>query len=403
MIDRDALMARAREQLPDVIALRRALHRRPELGNHMPETRARVLEALAPLDLEIELSEATSGLVATLRGARPGPCILLRADMDALPMPEDTGLDYGSEIEGRMHACGHDAHTAMLVGAARLLAGEREQLPGEVKLFFQTGEEGHFGARLALEEGLLERGRSPDAAFALHADSRLAVGRVASRPGALLASVNDWSVRVKGRGGHAAIPHTVVDPIQAACEIVTSLQTMVTRRVSAFDPVVLTTTKIHAGTAGNVIPETAYLVGTMRAMSETSRLAAEEGIHRVAYGVGQAHGVEVEVEIENGYPVTVNDARMTGAARAIANDLLGERAFIELRSPVMGGEDFSYILERWPGTMLFIGLRPRDVEDADPVHSNRMQIDEDGMAVGVALHVAVAKRFLGAGGIESLG
>ena len=182
----------------------------------------------------------------------------------------------------------------------------------------------------------------------------------------------------------------------------TALQTMVTRRVSAFDPVVLTTTKIRAGTADNVIPESAYLLGTMRAMSEASRRTAEEGIHRVAHGIGQAHGVEVEVEVHNGYPVTVNDARMTGAARAIANDLLGERAFIELRSPVMGGEDFSYILERWPGTMLFVGLRPRDVEDPDPVHSNRMQIDEDGMAVGVALHVAVAKRFLSSGGIEAL-
>jgi amidohydrolase len=400
MTDVDSQLAQAQARLPEAVALRRAIHRRPELGNDLPETRARVLDALAPLGLDIELSEATSGFVATLRGGREGPCILLRADMDALPMPEDTGLDYASEIEGRMHACGHDAHTAMLVGAAQLLAETRQDLAGEVKFFFQTGEEGHFGARIALEEGLLERGREPDAAFALHIDPRMPVGRVAGRPGVLLASVNDWTMCVKGRGGHASMPHTAVDPIPAACEIVTALQTMVTRRISAFDPVVLTTTKIRAGTTDNVIPETANLLGTLRATSERSQRKAVEGIHQVAQGVAAAHGVEVEVTMHDGYPVTVNDATFTDGARSVANAVLGERAFIDMPAPAMGGEDFSYILERWPGAMLFLGLRQRDSADPHPVHSNRMQLDEDGMAVGIALHAAVARRFLVGGDLD---
>jgi len=207
----------------------------------------------------------------------------------------------------------------------------------------------------------------------------MGVGRVAARPGALRASVNDWSKHVKGRGGHAAMPHNAVDPIPAACEIVTALQTMVTRHVSAFDPVVLTTTRIRAGTTDNVIPESAHLLGTLRATSEASRMKAEEGIHRVAYGVAQAHGVDVEVDIHNGYPVTVNDARVTDTARDVCASLLGERGYIEIPSPVMGGEDFSYILERVPGAMLFLGLREAGAKKPAPVHSNRMRIDEPGI------------------------
>ncbi len=206
-------------------------------------------------------------------------------------------------------------------------------------------------------------------------------------------------MRVKGRGGHASMPHTAVDPIPAACEIVTALQNMVTRTISAFDPVVLTTTKIRAGTTGNVIPETANMLGTLRATSERSRQAAIDGIHRVARGVGEAHGVDVEVTLHDGYPVTVNDETVTLGARSVANALLGERAFVDMPAPAMGGEDFSYILERWPGAMLFLGLRPKDVANPEPVHSNRMQLDEDGMAVGMALHAAVAERFLSGGGL----
>jgi len=391
----DALQREAEDLMPSVIDLRRALHRTPELGNHLPETRALVLEALTDLDLPIEDSENTSSFVATLKGGSPGPCLMLRADMDALPMPEDSGLDFASETPGRMHACGHDAHTAMLVGAARLLAGHRSTLAGDIKFFFQTGEEGHFGAKICAEEGLLDRDREPDAVFALHIDPRMACGRVAGRSGALLASTTEWEVKIKGKGGHASMPHNAVDPIPAACEMVAALQSMVTRRIDAFDPAVITTTQVHAGTTDNVIPEIARLSGTLRATSERSRMEAEEGIHRIAQGVAMAHAVDAEVTVASGYPVTHNEESFTQFARGVVGEILGDKGYAEMPSPLMGGEDFSYLLQRWPGAMFFLGMRDPEIKEPAPVHSNRMVLDEAGMIHGMRLHAALALGFLG--------
>jgi amidohydrolase len=398
----DDLHAAAREQLKEAIELRRRIHRHPELGLHLPETRRAVLEAIEPLGLEIELCEKTSGVIATLHGAHPGRSVLLRADMDALPMPEDTGLEFASTQQGRMHACGHDAHTAMLVGAAKLLATQRDVIEGDVKLFFQPGEEGHFGAREMLAEGLLDGDRAPDAVFAMHIEPRLPTGRTASRSGPILASTSDFKIELTGKGGHASMPHDTLDPIPVACEIVTALQTMVTRRVNAFDPVVLTVAKIESGSTYNVIPETARLVGTLRATSEAAQRVAEEGIHRVVQGIASAHGLEARVDMHDGYPVTVNDVGFQQFAAEVAEDILGEGSHVEMPSPVMGAEDFSYLLQRWPGAMLFLGMRDPAVEKPAPCHSNRMQIDEEGMAAGIALHSAVALRFL-AGEAEAHG
>jgi hippurate hydrolase len=388
------LQHEAEALVPSVIELRRALHRIPELGNDLPETRALVLEALSDLDLRIEESELTTSFVATLKGGSPGRCLMLRADMDALPMPEDSGLDYASETPGRMHACGHDAHTAMLVGAARLLAAHADSLAGDVKFFFQTGEEGHFGAKICSEEGLLDRGREPDAAFALHIDPRMACGRVAGRSGALLASTTEWEIKIKGKGGHASMPHNAVDPIPAACEIVAAIQSMVTRRIDAFDPAVITTTQVHAGTTDNVIPEIARLSGTLRATSERSRSVAEEGIYRIAQGVAQAHAVDAEVSVASGYPVTHNEDSFTQFARGVVDRVLGEGSYTEMPSPLMGGEDFSYLLQRWPGAMFFLGMRDPAIQEPAPVHSNRMVLDESGMIHGMLVHAAMALSFL---------
>jgi len=395
--DRETLLREARELLPGAVALRRRIHQSPELGLQLPETTAAVLESLADLDLEVRRGAGSSGFVATLRGARPGPSILLRADMDALPMPEDTGLEFASRHPDRMHACGHDAHTAMLAGAARLLARRRESLAGEVKLFFQAGEEGHFGARVALEEGVLDSDRAPDAAFAIHVDPRLPVGRVASRPGPLLAAADVLFVQVRGRGGHASMPHDAVDPIPVACEMVQAFQTFVTRRIPAFDPVVLTVTKIDTGTTNNVIPEIANMMGTLRSTSEDSRERAHKGIARVAEGVAGAHDCEAKVTWVSGYPVTVNDRGFTDFTREVTSELLGERSFVEMTAPVMGAEDFSYLLQRWPGAMVFLGVRPDDPSLVAPCHSNRMCLNEDGMLAGIALHAAVALRYLAGG------
>jgi hippurate hydrolase len=390
-----ALLDEARKELPDAVRLRRRIHRNPELGLVLPDTQRAVLEALEGLGLEVATGGATSAVVATLRGVRPGPTLLLRADMDALPMSEESGLEYASQHAGRMHACGHDAHVAMLAGAAKLLARRRAELAGTVKLLFQPGEEGFAGARVLIEEGLLEREPRVDAAFAIHVDSTLPLGRIALRPGPILAAGDVLSIDVSGRGGHASMPHLAADPIPVACEIVSALQSFVTRRINAFDPVVITVSRIQAGTTSNVIPASASLLGTIRSVSEATRTAAHEGVRRIAAGVAAAHGLEAKVHIIPGYPVTVNDAGFAGFASGVAGDLLGAGGVIEMPAPVMGAEDFSYVLARVPGALVFLGARPAGDEVA-PLHSNRMVLDEDAMAAGIALHTAVSMRWLAA-------
>ena len=251
--DISTLTAESLDLLDDTIALRRRLHEWPELGNHLPKTREEVLAALEGLPLGIKLHETTSGIVASLEGTRPGPTVLLRGDMDALPMPEDTGVDFSSRVENVMHACGHDTHTAMLVGAARLLSSHRDQLQGRVVFMFQPGEEGHAGARFMLEEGLLDVGRLSDGsvsevtgAFAIHTTSSLPTGFVSTRGGPIMASSDTLAIRVIGRGGHGSEPFRTLDPIPAACEIVGALQTLMTRRINVFNPGVLTVTQVHA-------------------------------------------------------------------------------------------------------------------------------------------------------------
>lgn len=396
----DGLLDEARALLPEMVALRRRIHENPELGLVLPDTQKAVLEALAPLELEIATGGRTSAVVATLRGGRAaaahaGPTLLLRADMDALPMPEHTGLPYASRHEGRMHACGHDAHVAMLVGAARLLARRRAELPGIVKLLFQPGEEGFGGARILIEEGLLEAAPRVEAAFAIHVDSSLPSGRLALRPGPIMAAADVISIELEGRGGHASMPHLALDPIPAACEIVLALQSFVTRRIDVFDPVVITVTRVQAGSAANVVPASASLLGTIRSTSERSRAAAHEGVRRVAEGVAAAHGLEARVHVVPGYPVTVNDAGFAAFAREVAGALLGAPALVDMPAPVMGAEDFSYLLQRVPGAIVFLGARPPG-QRGEPLHSSRMVLDEEAMAQGAALHAAMALRWLSA-------
>ncbi len=390
----EALMAEAGELLPDAVALRRKIHANPELGLDLPETAAAVLESLEGIDLEIARSEKSSGFLATLRGARPGPSILLRADMDALPMQEDTDLEFKSRIEGRMHACGHDAHTAMLSLAARLLDRHRDELAGNVVLMFQPGEEGYFGAKVMIDEGLLDGVPDLGAAFAIHINTQHPPGVVASRPGPIMAAADIFQVLLKGKGGHASMPHDAIDPIPVACEIVQALQTLVTRRIDVFDPVVLTVSQISAGTTSNVIPESARLLGTLRSTSEGARERAQEGIRRVATQVAAAHQVEADVVVVNGYPVTVNDADFSSFARSVATDLLGGDAYLDMPSPLMGAEDFSCVLHKVPGAMVVLGVRPTGEGPRAPVHSNRMMLNEEGMQAGIALHAAVALRYL---------
>jgi amidohydrolase len=391
----------AQELLPEAVALRRRIHAKPELGLNLPLTTEAVLDGLGGLDVGISRGPSTSGLIVSLSGTRPGSqsgrTILLRGDMDALPMPEETGLDFASEITGRMHACGHDAHTAMLVQAVHLLHRHRDELAGTVKFMFQPGEEGHAGARRMIEDGLLDADPKPDAAFALHIFPNFKAGAIAGRPGPLLASVDTWTVKVKGKGGHASMPYLAIDPVPVACEIGLALHAMVTRRTNAFDPVVLTLGKIAGGTASNIIPEVVDMLGTLRTTSEAAREIAQQGIRRVATNIAAAHSCEAVVEIRRGYPVTVNDAGFVDFARGVATDLVGADNYSPMPAPFMGAEDFSYVLQRMPGCMMFLGVMPEGQHDHEHVascHSNHMVLNEDAMAVGIAMHAAVAHRFL---------
>ena len=390
-------LAGAQDLMPMVVALRREIHKFPELGLHLPQTTRRAKEALAGLDVDIAESTSTTSLIVTLKGARQGPTILLRGDMDALPMPEDTDLDFKSQNEGRMHACGHDSHTAMLVGAVHLLHRNRERLNGNVKFFFQTGEEGFAGARHVIEEGMLDAAPAPSAAFAIHISPNIPTGLISSKAGPLMAATDTVKIEIKGKGGHASMPHHALDPIPVACEIVMALQSLVTRRVEAFDPVVLSITKIESGTTQNVIPETARLLGTLRSFSEKSRTVAREGIARIADHIARAHGAEASIDLEPGYPVTINDAKFFEFAQGVVVDLLGERGFVRQPAPIMGAEDFSYVLQKMPGAMFFLGVAPEGVAHthAHACHSNRMMMDEAAMAHGIALHAAIAERYLG--------
>jgi hippurate hydrolase len=394
-----SLRAAADDLAAETVELRRAIHRRPELGLENPETQGLIVDALHGLGLEVATGAGLSSVVATLRGDRPGPTILLRADTDALPMTEDTEWDHRSQLADRAHVCGHDAHVAMLVAAARLLVPRRAELAGTVRFIFQPGEEGSGGAPIMIDEGVLVDGLDEpvSAAFAIHITPNIPVGYVGSKAGPLMASTDDFHVTVRGRGGHASTPHFGNDPVPVACEMVTALQTFVTRRVNAFDPAVVTVGHLTAGTTTNVIPETATFEGTIRTVSEMTRLAVREGFERVCRGVAAAHDCDIEIDLRAGYPVTVNDAGFTAFAEEVVHEVLGPDAWFPMPWPVMGAEDFSYILQQVPGAMVFLGVCPDDIAnslEAPSCHSNLMRLNEAALPLGAALHAGVALRYL---------
>ncbi|MGW7458354.1 M20 metallopeptidase family protein [Streptomyces sp. NPDC054797] len=390
----NGLVAQARRLLPDIVNLRRALHRDPELGRHLPHTQERVLESLEGLPLHVTTGTHLSSVTAVLEGDHPGPTTLLRADMDALPLHEDTDLDFASRAPGAMHACGHDLHTAMLVGAARLLAARRAELAGRVVFMFQPAEESGGGAADMIEEGVLTTadGHHVDSAFALHVTTRFESGTLHLRPGPMFAASDRIRLTVRGQGGHASAPHLALDPIPVACEIVQALQSFVTRTVNVFDPAVVTIARIEAGTTANIIPETAALHGTFRTLTPDTRRQVRAGIERVARHICAAHGAEADIELIESYPPLHNDPAFTIAVEQAVATRLGQDLVHELAEPVMGSEDFAYVLERVPGAMAFLGARPsappgKTIPD---MHSNRAVFDEDAMATGIAAHAAVA-------------
>ncbi len=379
-------------------ALRRELHRIPEIGLNLPRTQETVLAALDGLPLEVSTGEGLSSITAVLRGNRPdGPVVLLRGDMDALPIVEQTGLPYASQHENAMHACGHDLHTAGLVGAARLLCARREELPGDVVFMFQPGEEGAHGAEKMIEEGILTAaGRKADAAYGLHVLSyRLPAGRFACRPGPLMSASDGLYVDVIGRGGHGAKPYLTRDPVPAACEMVTALQTMVTRRFSIFDPVLITVGLIRGGTKRNIIPDAVRFEATIRSYSPENRALVLRLCDEVLTGVAAAHGVRAEIRHEAEYPVTVNDATEAQFVADTVREVFGEENYQHEATPESPSEDFSFVLNNVPGAFLFLGASDADDPDVAPSNHSPLAVFDDSVVPdGAALLAELAIRRL---------
>jgi amidohydrolase len=391
----------------EIAELRHSIHREPEIGLDLPKTQRKVLAALDGLPLEVSCGQSLSSVTAVLRGARPGKTVLLRGDMDALPVDERTGVPYASQLPGAMHACGHDLHTAMLAGAARLLSARRADLAGNVIFMFQPGEEGNGGARHMISEGVLDAaGELPAAAFALHvASSVLPLGLVASRPGTAMAAADTLHVKVSGRGGHGSQPHLAADPIPAACEMVTALQTMVTRKFDVFDPVVVTVGTFHAGTTDNVIPDDAAFVATVRTFSPQTRDRVRDAALQLIRQLAAAHNLAADAEFVDGYPVTVNDQAEFGFAEQTAGQLLGDGRFLTAPFPLTGSEDFSYVLEQVPGAFLMIGACPAGADPATAPynHSAEAVFDDAVLADGTALYAELALRKLSALAVQPAG
>ncbi|MFC4910058.1 M20 metallopeptidase family protein [Actinomadura gamaensis] len=395
-----ALRADAAGLRDELVRLRRDLHREPELGLDLPRTQEKVLAALDGLPLEITTGERLSSVTAVLRGGRPGPTVLLRGDMDALPVTERGDADLISRVEGRMHACGHDLHTAMLAGAARLLADRRESLAGNVVFMFQPGEEGLGGARIMIDEGVLDAsGERPVAAYALHVLSAAAPsGLFLTRGGPMLAAADRLRVTVRGRGGHGSMPHLSNDPLPAACEMVGALQTLVTRRFDAFDPVVLTIGTFHAGTSDNVIPDEVRFAGTVRSFSGRAHEELADRCVRLLRGIADAYELELDVDYVQDYPVTVNDAAEAAFVGETVREAFGEERYFEAPRPLPASEDFSFVCDEVPSAFVALGACPPGLDPAKAAnnHSPEAVFDEAVLPDGAALYAELAVRRLAA-------
>jgi IAA-amino acid hydrolase len=379
-----------------IVELRRQLHRNPELMYQEVHTSRLVRSTLDQLGVAYHYPVAETGVVATI-GTRSGRCIALRADMDALPINEEADVSFRSEVPGKMHACGHDCHTAMLLGAARLLKARESQLPGIVKLIFQPAEEGGAGGDRMCDEGVL---RSPDVEqiFGLHVWPGLTTGTVASNVGVLLAASGFFEITVNGKGGHGAMPHLSIDPIVCAAKIVVELQTIVSRETSPFAPTVVTVGSIHGGEAGNVIPEEVSMTGTFRSLSNEDLLRVKRRIEEITTGVANAHRCEAGISYpirEN--PPTINAESAWGVTRRAAESLLGAQN-VHRMDPILGGEDFAYYQQHIPGCFTFIGVSHGDWQTRYSVHNPKFKVDEAALPIGAALHVAIALESLGVEG-----
>jgi amidohydrolase len=387
------LLDSARALAPQTIADRRTIHSHPEMAYQEEQTSTLVQARLRELGIPYRAGLAKTGVVAQIKGELgDGPCVLLRADMDALPIEEKSGVAFASEIAGVMHACGHDAHTAMLLGAARLLMDRRSSFAGTVKLMFQPAEEGGAGADRMIDDGVLE-GPAVDAAFMLHVWPELDAGKVSCGAGPQLAGADSFTITIGGRGGHAARPHQTIDPVVVGAQVVTAVQTLVAREVDPIAPAVVTLGSFNAGNRHNVIADQAVLTGTIRAFDNALFDRLEQRLREVVSGVAGALRATAEIEFEMRYPPSVCDPAMTDRLRESAQSLLGEAAW-EASEPRMGAEDFAFVLQKVPGAMLWLGVKDPSWPEPKPVHTATFDIDESALPIGSSAMAGVALDYL---------
>ena len=389
----EALLAEARAIGHDLHNIFEDIHEHPELGNREDRTAALIRQRLAALGWEVA-HVAGTGTVGLLRGGGPGPTVAIRADIDALPITEETGLPYASRTPGVMHACGHDFHTAALLGAAQLLAKRRETLAGNVKLFFQPDEEGDGGAARMIAAGCMEDPHV-DAAFCCHVESGIPTGTVSVRSGPICAASNPFAITLRGRGSHGAKPHLGTDVIVAGAQIVTALQTIASRRTSPTEPVVVTVGTFHSGTAGNVLAETAELTGILRTMGGEARERVKGDFRSIVSGIAVAMGVEAEITIFESYPGCRNDPTMTELLRRAAGEVLGRENVWELPEPSLGTDDFGYFSDAVPGCYYYVGVGSEAKGFTSPNHNPRFAADPEALPLAAAVHVQTVLDFLG--------
>ena len=388
-----SILEQAQSMLPELQSLRRKLHQIPEFGLELPNTLKVILDEVSPLG-EITLGKSITSAVLHIKGDLPGPTVLLRADMDALAVIEDTGVPYAS-TNGFMHACGHDLHMAMGVGAAKILASRKSELKGEVIIFFQPGEEGHHGADVMIEEqALMVSGSKPIRAYGLHVFSSYPVGMMGSRSGPLMASAGDLLVTVTGSGGHGSMPWLSKDPISVLNEIMSALQTMVTKRFSAFDPVIVNIGWVRAGDTAttNVIPETASFGATVRVFSDENATKLKQYTQELVDSIATGFGLSATVEFTRATKVLMNDPQAISSVEKVTSELFGASRYINLPTPIAGGEDFASIVSEIPGAFVFMGACPpgTDHTTAATNHSNKAVFDDSVLGDGAALLASLA-------------
>jgi amidohydrolase len=397
MVDTAKLLSEAQAIAPELIALRRDLHRIPEFAFDLPNTQKRLLTELADLG-EIHLGRALSSIVLHIRGGKPGPTVLLRADMDALAVQEQSGEDFAS-TNGFMHACGHDLHMAGAVGAARLLHANREALAGDVLIWFQPGEEGHHGADEMILEGALDiTGQRPIAAYGIHVFTSLPLGAVACKPGALMASAGDLKVTVHGRGGHGSMPWLSLDPITPLVEIMSALPIMVAKRFNAFDPVIINVGWVRAGDTAttNVIADHASFGATVRTFSAEHSEQLEKHTRELVASIAAAYGVTAEVEFSRATKVLMNDPGAVEVVKQVTSKMLGAHAYQAMATPIAGGEDFASVVHEVPGAFVFVGACPPDQNHATAPtnHSAMARFDDSVLAQTAAMLAGFAVHHL---------